>query len=170
MTTERKPILFAILGAALLLAVLAAGCTTTQVTPTPTPTTAPPTTVPTTVGITVPTVTTVPTTAIPTTTTPPATATTVPPTPAGAAVVIQNFGFNPQTVTIPVGGTVTWTNLDTAQHTVRNIGTMTVGPGQMFQSKILGKGDNYSYTFTSAGTYQYQCGIHTSMTGTVFVK
>ena len=94
----------------------------------------------------------------------------MPPTPAGAAVVIQNFGFNPQTVTIPVGGTVTWTNLDTAQHQVINSQMATFMPGLMFQSKILNKGDIYSYTFTGAGAYQYQCAIHPYMIGTVFVK
>jgi len=173
MHTERRTILYSILGAAIVLAVLAAGCMTTAPptqTPTPTPTTVPPTTIAMTVETTAPPATTVPTTEATTvvTTLPPTT--TVAPTPAPVAVVIQNYGFNPQTITVPVGTTVTWTNLDTAQHQVANSGTSTFGPGLMFQSGILGKGDSYSYTFTAAGSYQYYCPIHSFMIGTVFVK
>ncbi|HTY53536.1 MAG TPA: plastocyanin/azurin family copper-binding protein [Methanomicrobiales archaeon] len=171
MHTERKPVLYAILGAALILVVLAAGCTTTTPpAPTPTPTTVPPTTIAMTVETTAPPETTAPTTEETTvvTTLPPTT--TAAPTPAPVPVVIQNYGFNPQTVTVPAGTTVTWTNLDSIQHQVANSKTAAFGPGLMFQSAILGKGDSYSYTFTTAGTYEYYCPIHPFMIGTVFVK
>ena len=88
--------------------------------------------------------------------------------PPGVNITIQNYGFNPQTVTIPVGTTVTWTNLDTVDHQISDSST-TIAPGLLFTSRPLGKGDSFSFTFTSAGTYQYYCIIHTYMTGTVFV-
>jgi len=164
----------ALLGAVLLLAVLAAGCTGSPPAPpqTPAPTAAPTTAVVTMVMTPVPTATVTEnqTTVAPTT---PVPATTVPPTPSvppGVTIPIQNFGFNPQTVTIPVGTTVTWTNLDTVQHQVSNSGTSTIGPGLMFLSKPLGNGDSFSYTFTTAGAFQYYCVIHPYMTGTIFVR
>ena len=162
-----------LLGAELLLAVLAAGCTGSPPAPpqTPAPTAAPTpaqtvvtTPVPTTT-VTVNQTTVAPTTPVPTTAAP-----TTPSGPPGVTIPIQNFGFNPQTVTIPVGTTVTWTNLDTVQHQVSNSGTATTGPGLMFLSKPLGNGDSFSYTFTTAGAFQYYCVIHPYMTGTIFVR
>jgi len=173
---------YVVLATAILLAVLIAGCTgapsatpqtpvettaTTAVPPSPPPTTmvmiaTPP---PATIGPTG-NATTVPSTVATTTM---ATSTQTPASPPVVAILIQNYGFNPQTVTIPVGTTVTWTNLDTIQHQISNSATTTVGPGQIFASKPLAKGDTYSYTFTSTGTFQYTCIIHTFMRGTIIV-
>ena len=180
MSTKISPTLYAILGAAMLLAILAAGCTGS---PSASPQTAAPTTAPATPATMPMAVTTTPppTTMAPAgnvtespatvAATPPApTATPAPTTslPAGVPVAIQNYGFNPQTVTVPVGTTVTWTNLDTVQHQITDSST-TLAPGLLFISKPLGKGDSYSFTFTSAGTYQYYCMIHPYMRGTIFV-
>jgi plastocyanin len=85
------------------------------------------------------------------------------------AITIQNYGFLPQTVTVPVGTTVTWTNLDTVQHQIANSATPTIGPELLFKSKILGNSDSFSFTFTGAGTYQYICILHPFMRGTIFV-
>lgn len=76
-------------------------------------------------------------------------------------VTIQNFAFNPNSVTISSGDTVKWTNMDSTAHTVT---------GTDFSSGNLNKGDSYENTFTKAGTYDYHCSIHPSMTGTVIVK
>ena len=176
MKTEISRTRYAILGTAILLAVLIAGCTgTTPASPTtPTATAPPATTTPamTAAPTTVPTKVAAPsTTEIPTTpaATPTATATAAPTSPPGVAVTIQNFGFNPQVITVPAGTTVTWTNLDAVQHQVANSATNTAGPGQIFQSKILGKGDTYSYTFDTPGSYRYYCVIHPYMWGIVNV-
>ena len=98
------------------------------------------------------------------TTTPPSGETTAP-TGGGAGdqVVIKGFAFDPATVTVAVGDTVTWTNEDSAGHTV-------VGDEGEFVSGNLGAGDKFSFTFDTAGTYAYHCGVHPSMKGVVVVE
>jgi plastocyanin len=78
-------------------------------------------------------------------------------------IKIDNFSFGPQTVTVPVGATVTWINHDDIPHTSAS----TEG---LFKSKAMDTEDKFSYTFTKAGTYSYYCTIHPKMTGTVLVK
>jgi plastocyanin len=83
--------------------------------------------------------------------------------PAGAEVKIDNFSFGPQTITVPVGATVTWTNRDDIPHTV-------VSTDGVFKSKVRDTDEKFSYTFTKAGTYSYFCSIHPKMTGKVVVQ
>jgi plastocyanin len=83
--------------------------------------------------------------------------------PASAEVKIDNFSFNPATVSVAMGGTVTWTNRDDIPHTV-------VSSDKVFKSKVLDTDEKFSYTFTKAGNYSYFCSIHPKMTGTVVVK
>jgi plastocyanin len=83
--------------------------------------------------------------------------------PANAAVKIDNFVFGPQTITVPVGATVTWTNSDDIPHTA-------VSTDGVFKSKVMDTDEKFSYTFTKAGTYSYYCSIHPKMTGTVVVQ
>lgn len=85
------------------------------------------------------------------------------PSAANAEVKIDNFSFGPQTVTVPVGATVTWTNRDDIPHTV-------VSTDGVFKSKVRDTEEQFSYTFTKAGTYPYYCSVHPKMTGTVVVK
>jgi amicyanin len=80
-------------------------------------------------------------------------------------VDIAGFAFNPGTVNVKVGDTVTWTNKDGAPHTV----TVSAG-AELFDSGSIGKGQSYSHTFTKTGTYQYKCSIHPGMTGIVSVE
>ncbi len=82
---------------------------------------------------------------------------------ANAAVTIDNFVFGPQTLTVPVGATVTWTNRDDIPHT-------SVSTEGVFKSKVLDTDEKFSYTFTKAGTYPYYCTIHPKMTGKVVVE
>jgi plastocyanin len=83
----------------------------------------------------------------------------------GNTVTIQNFAFVPQALTVKTGTKVTWTNNDSAPHTV----TSTDGPSTgaattaQFDSGQMASGDSYSFTFTKAGTYYYECTIHASM-------
>jgi plastocyanin len=85
------------------------------------------------------------------------------PSAATAEVKIDNFVFGPQTVTVPVGTTVTWTNHDDIPHTV-------VSTDGVFKSKVRDTDEKFSYTFTKPGTYPYYCSVHPKMTGTVVVK
>jgi plastocyanin len=82
---------------------------------------------------------------------------------ANATVKIDNFVFGPQTLTVPVGTTVTWTNSDDIPHT-------SVSTDGVFKSKVLDTDEKFSYTFTKAGTYPYYCTIHPKMTGKVVVQ
>jgi plastocyanin len=81
------------------------------------------------------------------------------------AVTIDDFAFSPQTITVPAGTTVTWTNKDDEPHTV----TSAADP-KLFKSAALDTDDKFSFTFTKPGTYQYFCAIHPHMTGIVVVK
>ena len=82
---------------------------------------------------------------------------------ANAEVKIDNFSFGPQTVTVPVGATVTWTNRDDIPHTV-------VSTDGLFNSKVRDTDEKFSYTFAKAGTYPYYCSVHPKMTGKVVVQ
>jgi len=79
-------------------------------------------------------------------------------------VMIENYKYSPAALTVSVGDTVKWTNMDTAPHTV----TVTSGPVK-FNSGNLAKGQSFSYTFTKAGTYAYYCAVHPDMTAKVTV-
>ena len=85
------------------------------------------------------------------------------PSPENAEVRIDNFSFGPQTVTVPVGATVTWTNRDDIPHTV-------VSTDGLFNSKVRGTDEKFSYTFAKAGMYPYYCSVHPKMTGKVVVQ
>ncbi len=78
-------------------------------------------------------------------------------------VTIRNFDFQPMAVSLPVGGEVTWKNLDGEPHTV----TSTDGS---FRSEALDEGDSYSFRFTRPGVYSYICTIHPKMRATVTAR
>jgi len=82
---------------------------------------------------------------------------------ADPKIRIENFAFNPPTVTVPVGSTVTWTNNDGTLHTVTSA-------TKVFSSAGLDQGGVFAYTFTNPGTYPYYCKLHPHMTGMIVVK
>ena len=82
---------------------------------------------------------------------------------ATSEVKIDNFSFGPQTLTVPVGATVTWTNRDDIPHTV-------VSTDGVFKSKVRDTDEKFSYTFAKTGTYPYYCSVHPKMTGKVVVQ
>jgi plastocyanin len=81
----------------------------------------------------------------------------------------DNACYIPAEVTVSVGATVTWTNDDTAAHTVTS-GTPTDGPDGIFDSSIVMSGNTFEYTFEEAGDYDYFCIVHPWMTGKVTVE
>jgi len=81
----------------------------------------------------------------------------------GAEVKIDNFTFTPETVTIPAGTQVTWTNRDDIPHNV-------VSEDKSIKSKVLDTDEKFSFTFTKPGTYSYFCSIHPKMRGKVVVQ
>lgn len=83
---------------------------------------------------------------------------------SGTPVAIKNYAFTPASLTIAAGTKVTWTNEDTAPHTV----TVLTGPVK-FASPTLHTGDSFTYTFTTPGTYSYYCAVHPDMTAKIVV-
>ena len=89
------------------------------------------------------------------------------PAPSGEAqrsekVKIVEFTFQPEPVTVQVGGKVIWQNEDTAPHTA------TADDGS-FDTETIEQGKLESETFKQAGTIPYFCEIHPDMRGTVEV-
>jgi plastocyanin len=78
-------------------------------------------------------------------------------------VKIDNFRFDPEVVTVPVGTNVTWINHDDVPHTV-------TATAKSFTSAALDTDDRYSHVFAKAGEYTYYCAVHPHMTARVIVK
>ena len=81
-------------------------------------------------------------------------------------IAIQNFGFHPNSITVPVGATVTWVNCEpsgTEPHT-------TTATGGAWSSPDLSPGDRFSHTFPAGGVFPYHCTPHPFMLGEVDVQ
>jgi plastocyanin len=83
----------------------------------------------------------------------------------GNSVTIKDDSFGPKNIIIKEGTTVTWTNQDSARHTV----TADTASADAPKSELFGKGETYSFTFKTAGTYNYHCEVHPNMKGTITV-
>ncbi|MGI9566944.1 MAG: cupredoxin domain-containing protein [Nitrosopumilus sp.] len=79
-----------------------------------------------------------------------------------------NECYIPAQVTVGVGETVTWSNDDTAAHTVTS-GTAEGGPDGLFDSSLFAAGTTFSHTFEQEGTFDYFCMVHPWMVGSVIV-
>ena len=87
------------------------------------------------------------------------------PAPGGATEAkIAGFAFAPKDIKVKVGQKITWTNDDSAAHTV------TAKSGGSFDSGTLAQGASFTFTAAKPGTIEYFCAIHPSMTGTVTVQ
>lgn len=91
-----------------------------------------------------------------------ATGQAAPQEPATAEVRMKGFAFVPASISVKPGTIITWTNEDSASHTV----TFTE---QSWGSDQLAKGDSYMKKFDTPGSYDYHCSIHPSMRGVVVV-
>ena len=78
-------------------------------------------------------------------------------------VWIQDMAFNPATITVAAGTTITWTNKDAITHHL-------ISSPSLFDGGDMGSGATFSYKFSDTGTFFYYCTIHPSMTGTVIVN
>jgi plastocyanin len=78
-------------------------------------------------------------------------------------VKIDNFSFTPQTLTVHPGTTVTWVNKDDVPHTVTST-------DKKFKSRALDTDEQFSFTFSAPGTYNYFCSVHPHMTGKIIVQ
>ena len=79
-----------------------------------------------------------------------------------ATIKIANFTFDPPTLTVKAGTTVTWVNADDIPHLVTD-------KDGKFHSSALDTNDKFSQTLSTAGTVEYFCAIHPKMTGKIVV-
>jgi plastocyanin len=76
-------------------------------------------------------------------------------------VTMARYSYGPASLTVREGDTVTWTNRDEAKHDVVTSG---------FRSPLLSKGQSWSHTFSTPGTFSYTCSIHPDMRAQVIVR
>ncbi len=78
-------------------------------------------------------------------------------------ITIQNTAFNPTTLNISPGTTVTWINKDNeTQDIVSNSG--------IFNSGNLTTNESYNYTFNQSGSYPFHSTVDSNLTGTIVVS
>jgi len=80
---------------------------------------------------------------------------------ASDTIIAKNSVFNPNELTVNVGTEITFKNDDSIAHTFT---------GDGFESGDVKSGDSFKFTFNTAGTFNYHCSIHPSMTGKIIVK
>src|SRR5215204_5000625 len=80
------------------------------------------------------------------------------------AVEIKDFAFNPPEITVPAGGSVTWTNGDTVPHTATGLDR------DALQSGAIRPGESFTQAFDAAGTFEYFCEFHPNMKGSIVVQ
>ena len=78
-------------------------------------------------------------------------------------IEIKDFSFNPQTITVKSGETVTWINRDEEPHTIVSV------EKQFKKSSALDTDQEFTITAGAPGTYTYFCSVHPKMTGTIVV-
>jgi plastocyanin len=85
--------------------------------------------------------------------------------PAGKnQIVIKDFHFTPETLTVKSGEKITWINRDEEPHTVVSV------EKQFKKSPALDTDEQFSVTAGAPGTYTYFCSVHPKMTGTIVVE
>jgi plastocyanin len=78
--------------------------------------------------------------------------------------------YQPNPITVKVGGEITWTNNDSQIHTATSGAPGSTDSGSVFDSGILSPGGSYSFTFDQPGDFPYYCTLHPQMVGTVSVS
>jgi plastocyanin len=80
-----------------------------------------------------------------------------------AEVIVDNFTFAPTPLRIKAGTNVTWVNHDDIPHSI-------VCPALSVKSHPMDTNETFSYVFDHAGHFDYVCGLHPHMHGTVVVE
>ena len=80
-----------------------------------------------------------------------------------STVLIEDFTFKPDALAVARGTTVTFTNEDGFAHTA-------TAKDKSFDSGSLDPDATFEHTFEAAGTFEFLCAIHNSMTGTITVS
>jgi plastocyanin len=82
----------------------------------------------------------------------------------------EGYLYEPDTIQVKVGDTVTWTNTDDALHTVTSGSGTDENMGAEFDSGMMSTGKTFEHTFGTAGEFPYFCIIHPDMVGNVLVS
>jgi len=77
-------------------------------------------------------------------------------------IIMSGLSYTPNSLVVAPGTTVTWVNNESVTHTVTS-------DSLKFDSGNMVKGDEFSFTFSSAGVYPYHCKYHPNMTGKIIV-
>ena len=84
----------------------------------------------------------------------------------GATVTMKLIAFQPESISVDAGTSVTWKQTDPGVHTVtsgtvdQGTGGVTEKPDGTFDSGNLATGKTFSFTFAEPGTYSYFCAVH----------
>jgi plastocyanin len=87
---------------------------------------------------------------------------------SGERVLVKGFRFQPRAINVSPGTRVVWQQEDNTIHTITS-----GAPGRrsgLFDHRRFEQGDEFSFTFSSKGTFRYFCDIHKSMRGVVTVR
>ena len=79
-------------------------------------------------------------------------------------IVIKDFHFTPQTLTVKSGEKITWINRDDEPHTIVSV------EKQFKKSSALDTDQEFTTIAGAPGTYSYFCSVHPKMTGTIVVE
>ena len=80
------------------------------------------------------------------------------------SIGIDNFAFEPKSVTVNVGTTITWVNRDDVPHLIISAN------GRFANSSVLDTDQRYATTFNATGEYPYFCSLHPKMVGKIIVR
>jgi plastocyanin len=83
--------------------------------------------------------------------------------PALNEIVLSGQRYTPDSITVPLGTTLSWVNNDAVNYSVTS-------DSLFFDSGKMGKGNTFQYTFTKSGTYTYNSKYQPGMKGTVIVQ
>lgn len=88
------------------------------------------------------------------------------------SILVHDLYFDPPTLTVPVGTTVTWTFADQTAHIIQtdNFGVAGVSQVGQFTTDPFNPGQSFTHTFATPGTFTYSDPLQSYMTGTIVVK
>jgi plastocyanin len=81
-------------------------------------------------------------------------------------VRMQLDKYDPETITVPVGATITWSNEEEDPRNSHNV----IDANGAFESTLTYPGETWSFTFDTPGEYVYYCDLHEGMYGKVIVQ
>lgn len=76
-------------------------------------------------------------------------------------VAMLEFHFQPESLNVTTGDTVTWVNKGKVPHTTTS--GFDGKPDGLWDTKHLARGESFSYVFAQPGTYYYFCRPHHSL-------